>query len=148
MRFPNDPLGTEENGSVWAAVPRIGPLPPAAFLPDGELGVFCVPMDIANVVAHARRILCFEQLKNMGMFAVGFIEQFARRLLVDSLVIALDKAALELRDHVAQTVVAAAVEVRKVKVSLNIVVLSDKTALDRKVHGADEKFKLRNVIVG
>ena len=40
--------------------------------------------------------LYFEQLKNMSMFAVGFIEQFARRLLVDSLVIALDKAAFEL----------------------------------------------------
>ena len=148
MRFPNDPLVTEGNESFWAAVPRIGPLPPAAFLPNGELGVFCVPMDIANVVAHARRISCFEQLKNMGMFAVGFIEQFARRLLVDGLVIALDKAALELRDHVAQTVVAAAVEVRKVKVSLNVVVLSDETALDREVHRADEKFQLRNVIVG
>lgn len=34
------------------------------------------------------------------------------------------------------------------KVSLNVVVLSDETALDREVHGADEKFKLRNVIVG
>ena len=155
MRFPNDPSGTEENGSVWAVLALrfktdvVRPMSSlVAFLPDGELGVFRVPMDIANVVAHARRISCFEQLKNMSMFVVGFIEQFASRLLVDSLVIALDKATLELRDHIAQTVVAAAVEVRKVKVSLNIVVLTDETALDREVHGADEKFKLRNVIVG
>ena len=84
----------------------------------------------------------------MSMFAVGFIEQFARCLPVDSLVIALDKAAFELRDHIAQTVVAAAVEVRQMKVPLNVVVLSDETALDREAHGADEKFKLRNVIVG
>ena len=104
-------------------------------------------MDIANVVAHARRVSCFEQLKNMSMFVVGFIEQFASRLLVNSLLIALDKATLELRDHIAQTVVATAVEVRKVKVSLNVVILTDETALDREVHGADEKFQLRNIVV-
>ena len=105
-------------------------------------------MNVANVISYACRIPCFEQFKNMSMLVVGLIEQFARRLLVDSLVIALDKAALELRNHVAQAVVAAAVEVCKVKVSLNIVVLTDETALDRKVHGADEKFQLRNVVVG
>ena len=53
-------------------------------------------MNVANVISYARCIPCFEQFKNMSMFVVGFIEQFSRRLLVNSLVIALNKAALEL----------------------------------------------------
>lgn len=67
-----------------------------AFLPNGELGVLRVPMDIANVVSHGRRIPRFEQLKNVGMLGIGYTQQFARRLLIDGLVIAFDKATLEL----------------------------------------------------
>ena len=47
-------------------------------------------MDIANVVSHARCISRFEQLKNMSMLGIGYAQEFARRLLVDGLVIALD----------------------------------------------------------
>lgn len=72
-----------------------------AFLPNGELGVVRVPMDIANVVSHAHCISRFEQLKNMSMLGIGYAQEFARRLLVDGLVIALDKTAFELRNHVA-----------------------------------------------
>ena len=55
-----------------------------AFLPNGELGVLRVPMDIANVVSHGRRIPRFEQLKNVGMLGIGYTQQFARRLLTVS----------------------------------------------------------------
>ena len=67
----------------------------------GELGVFRVPVDIANVVSRARGIPRFEQLKNMSMLVVGLMKQLTSRFLVDGLVITFDEAAFELGNHVA-----------------------------------------------